>query len=433
MNAKLTSRYWWWVSLVLAILIALLFTLRVEASDFRSGDHVVIEKSEVIEDDLFVGGQTVEINGHVMGDLLAGGTKVIVNGTVDGSLFAGGQEVIINGNVKGSTYAGGMAVTLGEEADIGRNFYGGAFHYGMEHGSVVERNVYVGGYQAAIAGAIGRDLVVDLGALDMTGSVGRDLTGQIEVDPSADSAPNPGLFMPVDIPNVESGLNVAESAEVGGRFDVTETILTATATPAETDSWGRWAFLRERLGEYIALLLVGALALYFMPPFVERVEEQLAEETALSFVWGMVVAVAFPVLLFIVAAIAIVTAIVMSWIAFGALSATIIGLGGTAIAFAVVGFTFVATVVTKVLVALLAGRYLVSLVLPSTQPTWQLQFGALAIGAFLYELLRMIPYVGWLIVLAVVFTGLGAIYLAWRHDYGLTSIEKAPVVATPVG
>lgn len=71
------------------------------ATDFRGGDTVVIGADEVIEDDLFVTGGTVTIDGIVRGDLFATGETVTVNGQVEGSLLISGRTLVLDGTVNG--------------------------------------------------------------------------------------------------------------------------------------------------------------------------------------------------------------------------------------------------------------------------------------------------------------------------------------------
>jgi hypothetical protein len=60
------------------------------------------------------------------------------------------------------------------------------------------------------------------------------------------------------------------------------------------------------------------------------------------------------------------------------------------------------------------------------QPGWVTDFWSLALGAFIYEVLRIIPFLGWLIGVLVTLVGLGAIYFVVREI-----MRPAPVVAAP--
>ena len=44
-------------------------------------------------------------------------------------------------------------------------------------------------------------------------------------------------------------------------------------------------------------------------------------------------------------------------------------------------------------------------------------FGALALGMFIYEILRVIPFFGWLLSVVVTIVGLGAIAIVLRNRY----------------
>ena len=86
-------------SLVLLLALMLSFAAPVHAFDGRGGDNVVIKAGEVIDDDLYIGAQTITFDGTVTGDFVAGAQTVIINGTVEGDLIVGAQTVVINGSV----------------------------------------------------------------------------------------------------------------------------------------------------------------------------------------------------------------------------------------------------------------------------------------------------------------------------------------------
>ncbi len=77
---------------VLAILLALTFITPAYAFDGRSGDKVVIEAGEVINDDLYVGAQEFVLDGTVNGDLIVFAQTVTINGKVDGDLMAAARR-----------------------------------------------------------------------------------------------------------------------------------------------------------------------------------------------------------------------------------------------------------------------------------------------------------------------------------------------------
>src|SRR5467141_2126671 len=85
----------------LLALIALVLALTpspAAAADIRQGD-VTIGTTETIDDDLYVAGQNIAINGTIHGDLIAAGTNITVDGNVTGDVFAAGNFIAIRGQV----------------------------------------------------------------------------------------------------------------------------------------------------------------------------------------------------------------------------------------------------------------------------------------------------------------------------------------------
>ena len=71
-------------------------------------------------------------------------------------------------------------------------------------------------------------------------------------------------------------------------------------------------------------------------------------------------------------------------------------------------FGILATLATKIVIGYLVGRKLLEVTTkPSFENYWT-HVAALAIGVFLYEVVRAIPFLGWLFMVVVVVIGTGA-------------------------
>ena len=150
--------------IVLVILMGGIFSLvspaRAQGININLDD--TIASGEVVENDAFLAGTTVRVDGDVVGDLFAGGAVVEVNGNVDGSLFAVGQNVVINGSIGGTVYVTAVTLDLGPEAETGKNVY------------------FIGASVATAEGAeVGRDLVVASMGANLSGEIGRNTVGMI--------------------------------------------------------------------------------------------------------------------------------------------------------------------------------------------------------------------------------------------------------------
>src|SRR5262249_20700299 len=138
-----------------------------------------IGAGEVIDDDLYVAGSTVTVDGTIRGDLFAAGMIVTVNGTVEGSLFAAAQTVIVNGTVRDGARVAGQAVLVDSKAKIGRDLLFAGYSLESRPGSAVGRDLLGAGYQALLAGDLARNLRGAFQGLELRGTVGGD--AEVEV------------------------------------------------------------------------------------------------------------------------------------------------------------------------------------------------------------------------------------------------------------
>jgi len=411
------------------------------AADFRSGDVVVIDAGEVIDDDLFVTAERIEMNGVVKGDLFAFGQDVVINGTVEGSLFTGAQTAQINGQVDGSLYSGGYLLTVGPEASIGRNLYLGGYSLETQSGSTVGRSLYAGAYQALLSGEVARDVRAGLAALELNGAVNGDLYVELGEGDSSSSNFIRGLNPELpEVQEVTPGIHFGPDATVKGSLwyegrveqalpaaAVGGEVTFATPTPPErperqfeparTGGFAN-AFrnFSERAGEFIALLIVGGLLLRFWPNQVRRVSDAAQERPLPSTGWGLLVTLAFFVGVPLAAIALFALALLGGLITFGNLFSVILSVGGAALGLTVTGGLFVLGLVTKVIVGYLVGRLILSRLAPQSLTGRWGDLAALATGGFVYEVLRAVPFgFGWLVGVIVTLIGVGAIYFVVRE------------------
>ena len=416
------------LAMVLALIGLLAFSIATptEAAEFRGGDRLVIEAGEVIDDDLFVAGDRVEINGTVKGDLFVTGSEVAVNGTVEGSLFIAGQILSVDGQVDGSLYSGGYALRVGPEASIGRNLFSGGFSLTTEPGSTVGRDLYAGGYQAILSGDVGRDVSVGVGALELNGTVGGDLNA--EVSSSGEAAPPTTPGMPGTVPVIAPGFRMAERAQVDGALNVTET--TSSMSQERQGAFGLSQEASSRVGEFIAMLIIGGIILYFGSNMVQQTSDNIQQRPLPSLGWGLLLFALFLIAVPMVAVMVVLLAFLLGLLTLGNLLGITMSLGIAALAFFATGFIFVVSLITKIVVAYLIGRFLLDRFATQMAEGFGKNFLAFVMGAFIYEIVRAIPFgIGWLVGVIVTLLGLGAIYYFLRERKPQTPTAAAAVEA----
>lgn len=416
---------------LLLLLVGLLFfalPTPAQASDVRNGDALVVGVGETIDDDLLLFGNRVTMDGTVTGDLVVFGAEVVINGDVDGSVILASQTAHINGTVGGSVYSGVVTLVLDEGANIGRNLYVGAFGLETAAGSRIGDDVNAGVYQVVHNGQVEGDLVVAASALQVKGDVGGDVRGEVSAADQGMTARPPFMpGMPADVEVLEPGLDIDSTATVGGSIAVQE--VTAEAVPAETGIFGLPLWLTTRIGEFIALLIVGALFIWLLPRFLPEVSDKLQQQPLPSLGWGLLISlIVVPLGLFVGLILMIILAVIANVLTLGELTGSVITLGLAALFFALVAFVFIATTVSQLLVSFLVGRAIWTRLSTGTGGRWT-GLGYIALGAVIYEILRAIPVLGFILAVVVMFFGIGAIYLYWRdRPAAVVVVEKTPKV-----
>jgi len=398
----------------------------------------VIEEGEVINDDLFISGDTVEINGTVNGDVFAAGSVVLVNGTINGSLASGAQSISINGDVSGSIYAGSSTMTLEKEAQIGRNVYYGGFNLTARNGSYIGRDLLVGAYQALLSGEISRDIRAGVGALEIDGIVGNDVIAGV-ASPSEDQGPMVFTRPPGVETIVPAGIRVSEDAVIGGSLtyksseNQSDAIAIAPAggidfqyvPPAdskvnldETRRIGSSAlvatWLVKRVRMFITLLLLGGLVIWQLPGLLKKVEEKAEQETLPSFAWGLVTVLVVYLGAVLAGGLILAGAIFFGVITLGELAKVILTIGFTSIGLIMAAFSLLLSYGSKIVVAYLVGKLLLKWLAPKFEGH---MIWPLVIGLLIYTFLRAIPLgFGWVIGFIVTMIGLGAMWLLYRDQ-----------------
>jgi cytoskeletal protein CcmA (bactofilin family) len=406
------------LAMAMTTLLSLGITGSASAAEFRDGEVIIIQADEVIEDDLFITAERIDVHGTIKGDLFAMGGIVVFDGQVEGSLIIMGQSLTVDGRVDGSLYGAGYSLDLGSRADIARNVYFGGFSLTTAEGSMVGRGLHVGGYQALLSGEVQDDVRIGSATLELEGVVGGDVRGEVGEESDGTGMP----FIPVFPGSVQietPGLRIGDEAQVGGRVDVEiQKIEVQAPKPEPTRFFATLIgnMIRNRVGEFIALLIVGGLLLWLWPSLVQGARQTIQRKPLPSAGWGCLITLIFYIGLPVAIVILILLAIFGGLITFGQLANDILGLGGALLALISTVFLTTFYTITKVVVSYLVGRLILKRIAPHMVESFWSNFGYLALGALIYELLRAIPFgFGWLVSLVVILIGLGALYFTVRE------------------
>lgn len=406
---------------LLVVLAVLLLVSPVRAVESRSGDEVVIGPDEVIEDDLYVTANEVVVEGTVEGDLITFGSSIFVGGTVEGDLIGAGQFVEIGGMVEDDARIAGQTLLLGEGAEVEDDLIAAGFSLENVSDSVVGGTLLYAGYQALLQGTVSEDVNAAANGLELGGEVGANVDAEVDGE---DGGPPSFLFAPqADVPTVESGLTLTDSAVVGGNLTYessTEARIDPqaqiegevigeerTAEEEEEDTYTFADAVFDNLRSFVALLIVGLILVWIAPNWVRRRAGTVLDRPLASLGWGVLGLVAFFVLGIVILLATVLLGVILGFLTLGGLVGLIIVLGLLAEVALVLAFWISTNYLAHIVVSFFAGVLLVEAVRPGRGRG---RVVPLVVGLILYVILRAIPVLGSLVGLAVVLLGLGALF-----------------------
>ena len=421
-------------ALAIFMLVALAAVPTVAAFEGRAGNRIVIEADEIVEDDLYIGAQTIIVDGIIKGDLYASAQTVIINGTITGDLVALAQNVTINGTVGDDIRVGAAAIQVAADAEVGDDLLFGGASLEMKSGSYIGGDLLIGAAQALVAGETEGDLLIGASAFELQGSVGGDLNAYVEAPENAMPMSYYGPSMNIPIPQVAPGITIDKKASVGGNLNYTsfneltfpegvvagETLRLEPEydeyhyeAPTPTELAGAW-FL-GLLRTIITLTLIGLLLGWLFPNLIPGAGFSLQNQPWQSLGWGMVTYVVYYFVLLAILSVMIISAMLFGVLSLGGLSASILVLGLLALFILIVGFILTLAYLTKIIVSVLGGN----LLLARVKPEWvNHKVYPLLIGVVILSLIMSIPVAGWFFKAMVVFFGLGALWILGRDQFG---------------
>ncbi|WP_242344143.1 polymer-forming cytoskeletal protein [Anaeromyxobacter terrae] len=346
-------------------------------------------------EDLYLAGPSVDVTEDVAGDLVAAGGDVRVGASVAALAIVAGGNVAIDGPVGGDVLAvGGDVVLRGRSRDDARLAGGNVRIAGavdgdaiaaggtvrVERGAVVGERAWLAGGEIVVAGKVGRELRAVGERVSIEGTVGGNVevaAEALEIGPTARIEGNVVHRGPRE-PRIDPG------ARIGGRIE---------HRPAEAPAGRRFGVLGLAL-LVAALFATGVVMILLFPRFTPAAAHTLEADPWRSLGLGAVALLGAPALVV-------------------ALFATVIGIP--------LGLVLLAGYP----VALLSG-YLVAALFLGTLGVRRLGRPAPSRGELLLGLLgalvvlrvlRLVPFLGALVSLAALCSGMGALVLRLYRDH----------------
>ena len=351
------------------------------AAYINIGKNPDVGPLQIIQDNAYVAGGTATISGPVSGDLVAAGGTVFISGKITHDILAaggtinisgasaedvriGGGTLIIGGNFSGELMAAGGTVTVTPDAQITKDSYVGAGTLafdGNEAGSLT-----MSGGNIQVNGTIGKNLIIKK-AGTVTIGAGAVIKGNFEY-----SAPSEAV--------IDSGAHIFGTTT----FHKTEN---TASNNASGSAFLFGLFTLWVLWKIIAILIMTYIVWYVWKKDAIEMASEATSHFGRSLLRGFLFAVAVPV------------AIILTFITiFGAL----VGI-----------FGIFAYVTLLILAAPAMVIFASSFIMKKTDLRWY----HLLLGAVIIEVVRIIPFIGWIVSSAVYLAALGALLGILRSKF----------------
>jgi hypothetical protein len=362
-----------------------------------TGSDITIP-SGTVDHDVYAFGGRVTSNGTIAGELVTAGGVIVVNGAVQGDVIATGGQITINGTVGGHVRAAGGQVTV--------------------TGSVA-KDVLAAGGQVTLSpsGKIGGDLISSGGQLALDGTVTGSATG--------------------------SAGSYSRTGSVGGTDSivVSQTDRGPILPPSNP--------VLDALRQFVAVVVIGLIALWLWPRAIRTAESAVRERPLPALGIGLVSLIGYFIALVAIVVVAIVLAIALAALGFGALLgidlfAAFVAAAGLTLAFVLsVGFladAIVGLALARLVFARTGSMGRVGRVAAADGSTadaplrtdrWA-DFVPFVVGVAIVVIVTSLPVVGGLAKFIVILFGLGALVWAlWNRRDRYVSPGAGAGAATP--
>jgi cytoskeletal protein CcmA (bactofilin family) len=422
---------------VFALMLVLVFSFSSVAFagiEIEGDPDVTIAADRVIKDDVFVSGRDILVEGTIEGDLFASGETVTITGVVEGNVFASAAAVYIDGTIDGTTAITAYTAHIQEGAVLTRNIYFGGFNLELEENSLIERSIYAGAYQVQIGGQVDRNVIAGSVAFVVDGHIAGDT--YLEVGDPDSRIPTIHIddsFDQYEIDTLRPGMYIDEGAIDGDldyRYSYMETDLDLNFSFDETISDTFSFFVAQRFrrltGEFIAILLLGALLLYFAKDFVFNAVEEIKSNAMADTGWGLLVFVLYIPVVIVLIFVLIALVVLGSMLTLGAFTGELMAVGALVFAGLQTAFGLLVSFGTKIVFSYLIGRWILDKGSQLSFNTFWNHFAALALGAFLFEVIRIVPVLGWVVMAVFTVIGIGAFFVLVRNRLTRKQTETTP-------
>jgi hypothetical protein len=357
---------------VLSLVLMLAFTAPVFSMP-ATGETVT--QRNTVDDDYYAAGNTVDINTVISGDVVVAGGDVFIGHDIEGDAMVAGGSVNLRGNIQDDVRTAGGDITV--DANIGDDLIASGGRINVSTGSTIGGDAWLAGGDVRVAGTVNKDLIIGAGSIRLSGTVHGDV-------------------------RLEGGdIQILEGAIINGNLHYRsphEATIHAAAKIAGTVTYEQveWDHSRKGTGIFFVItMIVASFALYkLFPGFTMSAVAKISSDPLKILGAGFLGLIIVPVTA------ALLMAIVL----------------GIWIGLSIVALYLVALVIGFLVSCFFVGDWVARRFDKDVSTTGR-RFVSVALAILVLGLLKSIPLIGGLLILALLLSGLGAVILQLKDNY----------------
>lgn len=361
------------LSLISLVIVALALPTMALAADDQG--NIFVDAAQKVKGPGFYAGNTIKLDGTIDGTTFAAGREITVNGQINGDLFIAGEVVVINGKVNGNLYAGARQILV--KGQVMGDMFGAGQTLELTDEAYLHRDLLAAGAQIVQSGQVGRQLFASAQNLVIAGVVNDNAKLAVEKLELKDRA------------QIKGNLHYASPAQAD---------IAAGAKVAGETSWKKVTPQvrqeRKEFGDEIFWVIIGiagALLVWFIitiwrPQFWSETAGAISREPLKTIGIGALAVFFMPFL-------AVLLMITVIGLPLGVILALAYGVG---------------LYLSKIIAAVFIGTWLAGKL---AWPAIHKGLWLVLLGLMMLALLVRIPIFGFLVLLLVIFAGLGALLL----------------------
>jgi cytoskeletal protein CcmA (bactofilin family) len=365
----------------LTVLLTLLFFDSSQGTEFKVVDTFFFPDTAIIQDDLFIAGGNIKLDGIIEGDLISASRSLVQNGLVLGSLNSASQDLDVLGEIKGSVR--GFAQNITVNGKLEKNLLACGYRVDVKPGAEIGKDITAFCGKMSLDGKLEGDLNGNMDELIISGVVNGTVSvkaGRITLMPTARIL---GDFKYES----EKEAKIQRGAQISG-----ETVWTETKAEKEKEPKSIFtgkSLIPEMLF-LLALMVTGIVLTIICKRNAYQAKQAVGDSFLKSLGWGFVSIICIPIAILI-------------------LVLTVIGIPIAIIAL----FTYAVLIyVAKIPVATFVGEKIIKALGKEGKPSliW-----SMLLGLVVLTLVLNIPYLEWPLYFVILFTGFGAIISSQRR------------------